>query len=239
MAALAATRTPTTTRCPPGAAAACGSAGGVILVGIAGGTGSGKSTITKSVLKTLEPTLGRLTTIGFDNYYRGLSHLDVATRAKYNFDHPDALDLELLAEHLRALKRGETAEIPTYDFTTHTRVDGVTVTARPTPVVVVEGILTFADPVVRALMDIKIFVQTPADIRFIRRLKRDIAERGRTLDGVVAQYLTTVRPMHEQFVEPSMRHADVIVPEGGANRVAIDMIASRIGHLCQLAADAC
>jgi len=215
------------------ASAAAGGRRAPVLVGIAGGTGSGKSTITRAVLKTLEPTLGRLTTVGFDSYYKGLAHLDLAARAAFNFDHPDALDLELLAEHLRALKRGEAVEIPSYDFTTHTRVAGATTTATPTPVVVVEGILTFADPTVRSLMDIKIFVHTPADIRFIRRLKRDIAERGRTLDGVVEQYLTTVRPMHEQFVEPSMRHADVIVPEGGANQIAIDMIASRIQHICR------
>ena len=171
-------------------------------------------------------------TVCFDNYYKGLGHLDLAARAKHNFDHPDALDLELLAEHLRALKRGEAVEIPTYDFATHSRVPGKTTTAAPTPVVVVEGILTFADPVVRNLMDIKIFVDTPDDIRFIRRLKRDIAERGRDVDGVCAQYLETVRPMHAQFVEPSKRYADVIVPEGGRNTVAIDMIASHFADLC-------
>ena len=195
-----------------------------MVIGIAGGTGSGKTTLTR---KLKERFAEDVTVINHDNYYKSHSHIPFAERCKLNYDHPDAFDTPLLIEHLTALRRGETVQCPTYDYSIHDRSDK-TIQLRPTHVIIVEGILIFADPDVRELMDVKIFVDTDADTRILRRVLRDVKDRGRTLDSVVSQYLTTVKPMHEAFVEPSKKHADIIVPEGGRNTVALDMLAERI-----------
>jgi uridine kinase len=202
----------------------------VVIVGVAGGSGSGKTTVAREILK--RAGTARISLIQHDAYYRDLGNLLPAQRAMQNFDHPDSLDNELLIAHLQQLNAGRSIEVPVYDFTTHTRT-AQTHTVVPNPVVLVEGILLFADKALRDLMDVKIYVDTDADIRFIRRMQRDIAERGRTLESVIQQYLATVRPMHEEFVEPSKRHADVIIPEGGFNEVAMDMIATRIKSLLE------
>jgi uridine kinase len=201
-----------------------------VVVGVAGGTGSGKTTVAHQILKRAGTE--RISMLETDAYYRDLVNLTQAQRAMQNFDHPNALDNELLIRHLKELKSGQSVEVPVYDFTTHTRT-GKTRTVVPNRVILIEGILIFADSDLRELMDVKIFVDTDADIRFIRRLQRDIAERGRTTESVVHQYLATVRPMHEEFVEPSKRHADVIIPEGGFNEVAMEMIAARIKSLLE------
>ncbi len=199
-----------------------------VVIGVAGGTGSGKTTVAEEILKRAGTE--QISLIQHDAYYKDLSALPVAQRAMMNFDHPDALDNELLIAHLKALKAGRPIEMPVYDFTAHTRT-GQTRRVEAHRVILLEGILIFADEALRRLMDVKIFVDTDADIRFIRRLQRDIAERGRTMESVIRQYLSTVRPMHEEFVERSKRYADVIIPEGGFNEVAIDMIATRIKAL--------
>ena len=199
-----------------------------VIIGVAGGTGSGKTTVAQEVL--VRAGTNKITFIQHDAYYRDLSHLPPAERARQNFDHPDALENTLLIAHLKALKEGRPVEVPVYDFTTHTRTDE-TVRVEPHRVILLEGILIFADADLRSLMDVKIYVDTDSDIRFIRRLQRDIAERGRTMDSVIHQYLGTVRPMHEEFVEPSKRYADVIIPEGGFNEVAMEMVAARIESL--------
>lgn len=196
-----------------------------IIVGVAGGTGSGKTTVSQAILDRVGRD--RIAYLQHDSYYRDRSHVRLEERAKANFDHPDALESELLAQHLASLKAGQAVEVPVYDFTTHTR-ETHTVTVAPRRVILVEGILIFAERAVRELMDIKVFVDTDADIRFIRRLQRDITERGRTVESVIRQYTETVRPMHLEFVEPSKRYADVIVPEGGFNVTAIDMIVARV-----------
>lgn len=196
-----------------------------VVVGVAGGTGSGKTTVAREILRRAGTR--QISLIQHDAYYRDLSDLPLAQRVMQNFDHPDALDNDLLIVHLNQLKSGRAIEIPVYDFTTHTRT-AETQRVEPRRVILVEGILLFADETLRQLMDVKIYVDTDADIRFIRRLQRDIAERGRTTDSVIRQYLATVRPMHQEFVEPSKRYADVIIPEGGFNEVALEMIASRI-----------
>jgi uridine kinase len=201
-----------------------------VVVGVAGGTGSGKTTVAHQILKRAGTE--RISMLETDAYHRDLVNLTQAQRAMQNFDHPNALDNELLIRHLKELKSGQSVEVPVYDFTTHTRT-GKTRTVVPNRVILIEGILIFADSDLRELMDVKIFVDTDADIRFIRRLQRDIAERGRTTESVVHQYLATVRPMHEEFVEPSKRHADVIIPEGGFNEVAMEMIAARIKSLLE------
>lgn len=197
----------------------------VILIGIAGGTGSGKTSIAREILK--EFLTGEVAVIQLDSYYKNLEHIDIEERHKQNFDHPDAMDFDLLLKHLSKLLNWETVHIPRYDFETHTRKEeNETIEAHH--VIVVEGILTLWDKHLRDLMDIKLYVETPMDIRFIRRLSRDIKERGRTTQSVMDQYLHTVRPMHEQFVEPTKVFADLIIPEGGHNEVAIDLIRTKI-----------
>ncbi|GAB5492562.1 MAG: uridine kinase [Phototrophicaceae bacterium] len=196
-----------------------------VTIGVAGGTGSGKTTVSNQILERVGHK--HIAYLPHDAYYKDLSHLSDVERAQINFDHPDSLDTELLVKHVKRLQKSQTVEIPTYDFTRHSRLEETeTVTAQP--IILVEGILIFSEAELRKLFDIKIYVDTDADIRFIRRLKRDISERGRAADSVIEQYLSTVRPMHLKFVEPSKRYADVIVPEGGFNWVAIDMIADRI-----------
>lgn len=196
-----------------------------LTIGICGGTGSGKTTVARALLRAAGTD--EVVFLQQDSYYRNLADMPLDIRSKANFDHPDALDNELFIEHLRELKKGRAAQLPVYDFRTHTRLAETTYTA-PKPIIIIEGILIFVDPRVIAEMDIKVFVDTPDDIRFIRRLKRDIAERGRTVDSVVEQYLTSVRPMHQQFVESSKRIADVIIPEGGHNAVGIDLLSGMI-----------
>lgn len=201
-----------------------------VIVGVAGGTGSGKTTVSHAILERVGRD--RIAYIQHDSYYRDLSHLPPEERARVNFDHPDALENELLIQHLQQLIAGRPAEIPIYDFTTHTRKKE-TRTVLPHRVILLEGILIFADKTLREMMDVKIYVDTDADLRFIRRLERDIAERGRTMESVIRQYLETVRPMHLEFVEPSKRYADIIIPEGGFNTIAIDMVVARIEALLQ------
>ncbi len=196
-----------------------------IVIGVAGGTGSGKTTVARQILDRVGAE--HIAYIPHDAYYRDLSHLPLEERVRVNFDHPDSLETELLIEHLKALRSGRPVEIPIYDFTTHTRTTQ-TRHVEPASVVLVEGILVFAEPRLREMFDVKLYVDTDADVRFIRRLRRDIEERGRSVESVCEQYLATVRPMHLEFVEPSKRYADVIIPEGGFNEVAIEMVAARI-----------
>ncbi len=199
-----------------------------LVIGIAGGSGSGKTTVANEILRNVGSH--RIAFLAHDSYYRDLSSLPENQRKMVNFDHPNSLENELLIEHVKQLKKWQTIEMPIYDFTTHTRTDK-TICVEPQLVIVVEGILIFAEPKLRELFDVKIFVDTDDDIRFIRRLQRDIAERGRSMDMVISQYLTTVRPMHLDFVEPSKRYADVIIPEGGRNQVALDMVIARVESL--------
>jgi len=196
-----------------------------LIVGLAGGTGSGKSTLVHNILELLAGT--SLIVIEQDNYYQANVHLSLEEREAINYDHPSSLDNDLLVEHLKMLRAGQPIEKPLYDFTTHTRRPE-TIPVEPADVIIVEGILVLENPQLRRMMDLKLYVDTDPDIRFIRRLQRDISERGRTMESVIAQYETTVRPMHLQFVEPSKRHADVIIPEGGLNEQAIQMIAARL-----------
>jgi uridine kinase len=196
-----------------------------IVIAIAGGTGSGKTTLTNEVLDKVG--VEHIALLPHDAYYKDLSHLPPEHRAQINFDHPNSLETELLIQHIRQLRKGFPIELPIYDFKIHTRTTD-TILIEPKPVILVEGILIFAEPELRQLFDIKIFVDTDADIRFIRRLQRDIAERGRTTESVVNQYLSTVRPMHLEFVEQSKRYADIIIPEGGLNTVAMNMVVARI-----------
>jgi uridine kinase len=196
-----------------------------MIIGISGGTGSGKTTVANGILETVSAQ--DVAFIQQDSYYRNLKDLPLDYRQAVNFDHPDALDNDLLVHHIRKLKTGGSVELPIYDFKTHTR-SHETLIIEPKPIVIVEGILIFSDARLLEQMDIKIFVDTPDDIRFIRRLRRDVAERGRTVDSVIEQYLNTVRPMHMQFVEPSKRYADIIIPEGGHNLVSIDLISGKI-----------
>ncbi len=196
-----------------------------VIVGVAGGTGSGKTTIARTIYEQLGPD--KVAYIPHDAYYYDLSHLPLEERAKRNFDHPDSLETSLLIEHLKQLREGLHVEIPVYDFATHTRRPE-TRRVEPRPIILVEGILVFVEPELRDLMDIRIYVDTDPDIRFIRRLVRDINERGRTMESVIRQYLETVRVMHLEFVEPSKRYADIIIPEGGFNTVALDMVLARL-----------
>jgi uridine kinase len=196
-----------------------------ILVGVAGGSGSGKTTVVEEILRSLHPF--PVSVIHHDAYYRDLAHRPFEERAEVNFDHPDALETELLVEHLTDLRSGKPVGVPVYDFSTHTRTDRIQ-TVEPTGVIIVDGILVLAEPRLRDLLDIKVFVDTDPDIRFIRRLRRDMRERGRSLESVVEQYMKTVRPMHLAFVEGSRAYADIIIPEGGRNQVAIDLLVSRL-----------
>ena len=203
-------------------------ASGALSIGICGGTGSGKTTISDRIIAALPPE--SVLVIQQDHYYKDLPHLPLEERARQNFDHPDSMDTALLAEHLRTLRRGQPVQRPSYDFTQHRRLEQ-TVRLEPRPAIIVEGILLFESAALRELLDIKIFVDTDADLRFIRRLSRDIRERGRTVDSVIGQYLSTVRPMHMEFVEPSKRFADVMIPEGGHNKVGIDLVIQKIRSL--------
>jgi uridine kinase len=196
-----------------------------VTIGVAGGTGSGKTTVATQILERVGSH--HIAYLPHDAYYKDLKDMPLDERGRANWDHPDALDTHLMIENIKQLQQNRAAYMPVYDFTRDARAEEtVTVTAQP--IILVEGILIFVEPELRELMDIKIFVDTDADIRFIRRLKRDISDRGRTAESVIEQYLSTVRPMHLKFVEPTKRYADVIVPEGGFNFVAIDMIADRI-----------
>jgi uridine kinase len=199
-----------------------------LVIGIAGGSGSGKTTVANVVLKRVGSH--RIAYLPHDAYYRDLRDLPLNQRIQINFDHPDSLESTLLMQHIITLKEWQPIELPIYDFTTHTRTDQ-RIMIQPRRVILVEGILIFAEPALRELFDVKIFVDTDPDLRFIRRLERDITERGRSTETVIKQYLTTVRPMHLEFVEPSKRYADVIIPEGGMNTVALDMVIARIESL--------
>ena len=195
-----------------------------MVIGICGGSASGKTTVARCILDALRD---RIVYLQQDHYYKDLSHLPQQQRCQLNFDHPDALDLDMMVQHLRQLRAGQLIERPVYDFTRHV-LRPETVRVEPKPAVVVEGILIFAVEALRNLMDIKIFVDTDADVRFLRRLQRDVEERGRTVESVIRQYLETVRPMHLQFVEPSKRYADLIIPEGGFNPVGVDLVVEKI-----------
>ena len=199
-----------------------------LVIGVAGGSGSGKTTVSNAIVGRVGSE--RIALLQHDTYYRDLAHLPFEQRTQVNFDHPDAFDNALYLEHLNALMRGETVRVPSYDFATYVRLPETSEVA-PRQVVLAEGILIYADPALRERMDVKLFVDTEGDLRFIRRLQRDLRERGRTVDSVIDQYLKTVRPMHLEFVEPTKRYADIIIPRGGLNPVAIDMIVARIEGL--------
>ena len=203
----------------------------VITIGIAGGTGSGKTTITRRILDEFG---GDVSVLYHDNYYKRHDDIPFAERKKLNYDHPNAFDTPLLVQHLDALRAGQAIECPTYDYTVHNRA-AETITVMPAKVIVVEGILIFAEPELRERLDIKIFVDTDADVRILRRIVRDVRDRGRDLESIVTQYLTTVKPMHEAFVEPSKRNADIIVPNGGENSTAVEMLAHHIRSLIEKA----
>ncbi|HEX2698513.1 MAG TPA: uridine kinase [Anaerolineales bacterium] len=199
-----------------------------LVIGIAGGSGSGKTTVAQEILNRVGPD--QIAFLQHDSYYKDLSGLPPVQRAEVNFDHPNSLETELLIEHITSLRDGKPVDVPTYDFSTHSRTTQ-TFKVAPHRVILVEGILIFVDERLRDLFDIKLFVDTDSDIRFIRRLQRDLTERGRTTETVIKQYQATVRPMHLEFVEPSKRYADVIIPEGGFNTAALDMVAARIEAL--------
>jgi uridine kinase len=199
-----------------------------MFIGIAGGTGSGKSTVARKIADGLPED--SVSTIDHDSYYRDHSHLDAATRERVNYDHPDSLDNDLLVAHLEELRAGRGVDVPIYDFKTHSRQRDRR-RVEPTRIVIVEGILVFVEERVRKLLDVKIFVDTDADIRVFRRVRRDIEQRSRTFQSIREQYYATVRPMHLQFVEPSKRWADLIVPEGGDNLIAIDLILGKLRHV--------
>jgi uridine kinase len=200
-----------------------------VIIGIAGGTASGKTSLAKRLAKTYGKSNSVLI-IRQDDYYKDQRHLTMAERLKVNYDHPLAFDNDLLAHHLRDLSTGKAVHKPTYDFTQYTRAEAVEV-LQPADVIVIEGLFILEDELLRSLCDIKLFVDTPADVRFIRRLKRDVRDRGRSMDLVIDQYLTTVRMMHDTFIEPSKRYADVIVPEGGKNEVAVDLLTTKIDSI--------
>ena len=196
----------------------------ILVIGIAGGTGSGKTTLMKRLVERFKADV---TVLSHDNYYRRRDDMAFEERCKVNYDEPAALETDLMARHLDALRRGQAIDCPVYDFSRHNRSDE-TVRIEPRRVIIVEGILIFENKQLRDLMDIKIFVDTDADVRLCRRIRRDVRERGRTLESVIEQYQTTVKPMHEKYVEPSKRYAHIVVPEGGKNAVALEMIEGRI-----------
>lgn len=199
-----------------------------VVIGVAGGSGSGKTTVVRRIVDSLG--VDQVTLLEHDRYYRDRSDLRLEERAALNYDHPDSLETDLMVKHLAELKRGEPVEVPTYDFARYCRLPA-TETAVPRPAIIVEGILIFVDAALRQMMDVKVFVDTDADTRLIRRLQRDMSERGRTVQSVIEQYVSTVKPMHLDFVEPSKRYADIIVPQGGHNAVAIDMLLTLIRSL--------
>ena len=196
-----------------------------LVIGVAGGSGSGKTTVVRRIVESLGPE--HVTVLDHDRYYRDRNDLRLEERAALNYDHPDSLETDLLVQHVRALRTGRPVEVPRYDFTRHARL-GEKDTFQPRRALIVEGILIFTDAALRDLMDIKVFVDTDSDTRFIRRLQRDVAERGRTMESVIDQYQSTVKPMHLEFVEPSKRYADVIIPLGGHNTVAVDLLLTMV-----------
>ena len=202
-----------------------------ILIGITGGTGSGKSTVVKSIIENIPPS--DIAMIEQDAYYKDQSDLPMEERIKANYDHPFAFDNDLLIKHLNLLMCGQSIEKPVYDFENHTRFQDRTITVHPRSIIILEGIMVLENEKLRDLPDIKIFVDTDADIRILRRIQRDIHERGRTVDSVINQYISTVRPAHLQFIEPNKRYADIIIPEGGQNAVAIDLVVSKIKSIIQ------
>ena len=200
----------------------------IMVIGIAGGTGSGKTTITRKLIECFGPDVS---VIHHDNYYKAHHNMPYEERTKLNYDHPNAFDTDMLIRDLRQLKKGRSIQCPVYDYSIHDRTDK-TITIKPTRVIIVEGILIYENRELCDQMDIKIFVDADADVRILRRIVRDVRDRGRSLESVIDQYLTTVKPMHEQFVEPSKRRADIIIPEGGHNRVALEMVMERVrAHL--------
>jgi uridine kinase len=199
-----------------------------VVIGVAGGSGSGKTTVVRRIIESLGND--QVTFLQHDRYYRARNDLRLEERAALNYDHPDSLETDLMVHHLTELREGRSVEVPTYDFARYTRL-AATETTQPCRTIIAEGILIFVDPALRALLDVKVFVDADDDIRFIRRLRRDVAERGRTMDSVIEQYQSTVKPMHLEFVEPSKRYADVIVPQGGHNTVAINMLLTLIRSL--------
>jgi uridine kinase len=201
---------------------------GSVVIGVAGGSGSGKTTVVRRIVDSLGND--QVTVLEHDRYYRDRSDLRLEERAAMNYDHPDSLETDLMVRHLEALRSGTAVEVPVYDFARYARV-AATDLAQPRRAIIVEGILIFTDAALRSLLDVKVFVDADDDIRFIRRLRRDVAERGRTMESVIEQYLNTVKPMHLDFVEPSKRYADIIVPQGGHNTVAIDMLLTLIRSL--------
>ncbi|CAN5608017.1 uridine kinase [soil metagenome] len=196
-----------------------------MIIGICGGTGSGKTTIARSIVEAVGAD--KVVLVEQDSYYRNLADMPLDERHQANFDHPDSIDSDMLVNHILRLKQGLNVEMPLYDFKSHTRSNRIEV-IEPKPVVIVEGILIFSEPRVLAMLDVRVFVDTPDDIRFIRRLQRDILERGRTVDSVIGQYYRTVRPMHHEFVEPSKRTADIIIPEGGQMGVSVEFLCSLV-----------
>ena len=200
-----------------------------VVLGVAGGTGSGKTTVIAEIMRLLGPD--GVAVIQHDWYYRDRSYLPVQERERLNYDHPDSLDTDLVVDHLRHLLRGDSIQAPVYDFASHTRLPK-TRPVEPRPVMIVDGILVLAEPTLRSLMDIRVFVDTDSDLRLLRRIQRDIHQRGRTLESVIRQYVETARPMHLEFVEPSKRHAHVIIPEGGRNEVGVDMLVTKIRAIC-------
>ncbi len=202
----------------------------IMVIGIAGGTGSGKTTITRKLIQAFGE---EVSVVHHDNYYKAHHNMPFEERAKLNYDHPNAFDTDLMLEHIRQLKQGKSIRCPVYDYSIHDRTDK-TVLIRPTRVIIVEGILIYESLELCREMDIKIYVDTDADVRILRRIVRDVRDRGRSLDSVIDQYLNTVKPMHEQFVEPSKRRADVIIPQGGHNQVALEMVIERVrAHLAK------
>ena len=196
----------------------------ILVIGIAGGTGSGKTTLMNNIMAQFE---GMVTVLSHDNYYKRHDELTFEERSGLNYDEPDAIETSLMVEHLKQLRQGRAIDCPVYDFTRHNRSDE-TIHLEPKPVIIVEGILIFENEPLRNLMDIRLFVDTDADVRLCRRIKRDVNKRGRTLESVLAQYQATVKPMHEKYVEPSKKYANLVIPEGGKNMVALEMILGRI-----------